>query len=70
MTDFKNLIEITCDSVLKAKFEKVSVFGGNLIKLYEKLSKQSYARAITVCIYVLMQIRFFVIFANKDKILC
>ena len=40
-TDYENLIEITCDSVLKAKFEEVSVAvcWENLIELYEKLSK-------------------------------
>ena len=43
VTDYENLIEITCDSVLKAKFEEVpvAVFWGNLNELYEKLSKQA-----------------------------
>ena len=42
-TDYENLIEIICDRVLKGKFEEVpvAVFKGNLIELYEKLSKQA-----------------------------
>ena len=41
-SDYESLIELTSDSVLKAKFEEVSIalFWGNLVEVYENLSKK------------------------------
>ena len=42
-SDYESLIELTSDSVLKAKFEEVSIalFWGNLVEVYENLSKKA-----------------------------
>ena len=66
-SDYESLIELTSDSVLKAKFEEVSIalFWGNLVEVNEKLLKSCYRLRRLTCVN-----QVFSICTNEDQISC
>ena len=68
--DYTSVIELTSDSVLKAKFAKVPIapFWSSVIEEYESFLKKSNTSTITVCVDVAVRIKFFSIYANKKQV--
>ena len=71
-TEYENLIEITCDSVLKAKFEEfpAAVFRGKLnsTTVYKKLSKQSKRGLLAFSSTYLCELGFSRYSQNEDQV--
>ena len=67
-SEYENLIELTSDNALKIKFAEVPIsFLGKVLKKFDYLKKNT--STIIVCVDLLVQLKFFYIYANEIQAL-